>query len=114
MRRFRQLAGQEPVDRVAADTAAQIPGLARKLLARGRLLLLFDGLDEVEGLENSTFSTTVSSMDLLPIVVERTMTWANGFRRGGHNSPGVPATAPSAFSGKGCEVASRLREAGST
>ena len=29
------------------------------------------------------------------------MTWANGQRRGGHNSPGVPATAPTWYLAEG-------------
>ena len=53
---------------------------------------------------NSPFGASVSAIveslppsqgaSPLPLVVERTMTWAFGQRRGGHNSPGVLATAP--------------------
>jgi lysophospholipase L1-like esterase len=37
----------------------------------------------------------------VPLVVERTMTWAFGQRRGGHNSPGVLATAPTWYLAEG-------------
>ena len=37
----------------------------------------------------------------MPLVVERTMTWAFGQRRGGHNSPGVLATAPTWYLAEG-------------
>jgi lysophospholipase L1-like esterase len=36
-----------------------------------------------------------------PIVVERTMTWAHGQRRGGHNSPGLLSTAPTWYLAEG-------------
>jgi lysophospholipase L1-like esterase len=37
----------------------------------------------------------------VPLVVERTMTWAFGQRRGGHNSPGVLSTAPTWYLAEG-------------
>jgi hypothetical protein len=46
-------------------------------------------------------SAIVESTNNQPIVVERTMTWANGLRRGGHNSPGVASTAPTWYLAEG-------------
>jgi hypothetical protein len=46
-------------------------------------------------------SAIVESLDNTPIVVERTMTWPNGTRRGGHNSPGVASTAPTWYLAEG-------------
>jgi lysophospholipase L1-like esterase len=37
----------------------------------------------------------------VPLVVERTMTWASGQRRGGHNSPGLLATSPTWYLAEG-------------
>jgi lysophospholipase L1-like esterase len=56
---------------------------------------------------NSPFGASVSAVvksvgqNPVPLVVERTMTWANGQRRGGHNSPGVLATAPTWYLAEG-------------
>jgi hypothetical protein len=49
------------------------------------------------------FGASVSAVvnSTLPVVVERTMTWAFGQRRGGHNSPGVLATAPTWYLAEG-------------
>jgi hypothetical protein len=46
-------------------------------------------------------SAIVESVDGQPLVVERTMTWYFGQRRGGHNSPGVLATAPTWYLAEG-------------
>jgi hypothetical protein len=51
--------------------------------------------------QGGSVSAIVESTDNRPIVVERTMTWANGLRRGGHNSPGVAATAPTWYLAEG-------------
>ncbi|HEX6641919.1 MAG TPA: hypothetical protein VF215_12450, partial [Thermoanaerobaculia bacterium] len=51
--------------------------------------------------QGGSVSAIVESTDNHPIVVERTMTWANGERRGGHNSPGVAATAPTWYLAEG-------------
>jgi hypothetical protein len=51
--------------------------------------------------QGGSISAIVESTNSLPIVVERTMTWANGLRRGGHNSPGVAATAPTWYLAEG-------------
>ncbi len=60
---------------------------------------------------NSPFGASVSAVveslppsqgaSPLPLVVERTMTWAFGQRRGGHNSPGLLATAPTWYLAEG-------------
>jgi lysophospholipase L1-like esterase len=49
------------------------------------------------------FAGSVSAVvtSTLPVVVERTMMWANGQRRGGHNSPGILETAPEWFLAEG-------------
>jgi hypothetical protein len=51
--------------------------------------------------QGGSVSAIVESTDNHPIVVERTMTWANGLRRGGHNSPGVASTAPTWYLAEG-------------
>jgi hypothetical protein len=51
--------------------------------------------------QGGSVSAMVESLDDHQIVVERTMTWANGLRRGGHNSPGVPAAAPTWYLAEG-------------
>lgn len=51
------------------------------------------------GAAGGSVSAVVKST--IPIVVERTMTWAFGQRRGGHNSPGVLATAPTWYLAEG-------------
>ncbi len=43
----------------------------------------------------------VESLDARPLVVERTMTWSYGQRRGGHNSPGVLAVKPEWYLAEG-------------
>jgi lysophospholipase L1-like esterase len=56
---------------------------------------------------NNPFGASVSAVvesigqTPVPIVVERTMTWSFGQRRGGHNSPGVLATAPTWYLAEG-------------
>jgi YVTN family beta-propeller protein/autotransporter-associated beta strand protein len=62
----------------------------RTLAATSRVTIR---VDDVEGLENSTFSTIVTSTNALPIVVERTMRWdATGY--GAHTEK---ATAGAAY-----------------
>jgi hypothetical protein len=51
--------------------------------------------------QGGSVSAIVESLDNLPIVVERTMTWPNGTRKGGHNSPGVASTAPTWYLAEG-------------
>jgi hypothetical protein len=51
--------------------------------------------------QGGSVSAIVESTDNQPIVVERTMTWANGTRRGGHNSPGVASAAPTWYLAEG-------------
>ena len=51
--------------------------------------------------QGGSVSAIVESLDSHQIVVERTMTWPNGTRRGGHNSPGVAATAPTWYLAEG-------------
>src|SRR5262249_39066961 len=48
-----------------------------------------------------SISAVVESVNSLPLVVERTMTWPSGTRRGGHNSPGVLSTAPAWYLAEG-------------
>ncbi len=48
-----------------------------------------------------SMSAVVESVDGMPLVVERTMTWGLGERRGGHNSPGVLATSPTWYLAEG-------------
>jgi hypothetical protein len=51
--------------------------------------------------QGGSVSAVVESLDNLPIVVERTMTWPHGTRKGGHNSPGVASTAPTWYLAEG-------------
>lgn len=51
-------------------------------------------VNEVAGLAGAGgVSAVVECVNDLDIVVERTMYWANGAKRGGHNAPAVPASA---------------------
>jgi hypothetical protein len=51
--------------------------------------------------QGGSVSAVVESLDNHQIVVERTMTWPNGLRRGGHNSPGVASAAPTWYLAEG-------------
>jgi hypothetical protein len=51
--------------------------------------------------QGGSVSAIVESLDNHQIVVERTMTWPDGQRRGGHNSPGVASTAPTWYLAEG-------------
>lgn len=53
--------------------------------------------------QGSSVSAVVRSVGdtPVPLVVERTMTWAAGQRRGGHNSPGLLSTAPTWYLAEG-------------
>jgi lysophospholipase L1-like esterase len=52
-------------------------------------------------LPSSGGSVSAVVTSTLPVVVERTMTWPNGQRLGGHNSPGVLSTAPTWYLAEG-------------
>jgi lysophospholipase L1-like esterase len=59
-------------------------------------------VNALPGLANEpALSAVVECTNGLDIVVERSMYWANGTKRGGHNSPGVAAPAPRWFLAEG-------------
>jgi hypothetical protein len=72
---------------------------ARTLLPLSRMTIR---ADEIAGLENTTFSTAVTSIDALPIVVERTMRWdATGY--GAHTEKATAGAAPTWYFAEGAQ-----------
>jgi YVTN family beta-propeller protein len=58
--------------------------------------------DEIEGLEETSFATIVTSTDALPIVVERTMWWdASGY--GAHTEKATAGAAPTWYFAEGAQ-----------
>lgn len=58
-------------------------------------------VNQIPGLEATAVSARVECTNGLDIVVERSMYWANGTKRGGHNANGVTGTATNWFLAEG-------------
>jgi hypothetical protein len=72
---------------------------SRTLAPTSRVTIL---VDEVEGLEATSFSTIVTSTDALPIVVERTVRWdASGY--GAHTEKATAGAAPTWYFAEGAQ-----------